>query len=142
MNQRVFIYTRSAGTEPELVRELRRAAESRGDIGGGRRSSMMTGSPGAANIRVGEQSLARLDQVDQIVVGGAGDLPGRVVNDLLKFSAHSAIMMSASISIVSRSTPAAPALPCSISSQGYRAAKLSQAIKTGQTGRKRGAADR
>ena len=48
------------------------------------RMSMMPRSWGAGNMPGGIALLAGLDHVDQVVVASAGDLPGRVVNDLLK----------------------------------------------------------
>jgi DNA invertase Pin-like site-specific DNA recombinase len=87
MQKRVFIYSRlplqQTRTKAEVLDALQRAVEDRGYV------VVATFVDDAAITRRGKyagwrEMLLRLDQVDQVVVADAGDLPGRNVADLLK----------------------------------------------------------
>jgi DNA invertase Pin-like site-specific DNA recombinase len=135
MNQRAIIYTRShtgrAGTEPELLRDLRQAVENRGDTLAG--SYVDDGQIAGRGKYAGwRKLLAGLDQVDEVIVGGAGDLPGKSVQDLLKvletlrdhdvgLHLHHEQIDTSGTGFVLLDLIAA-----------YRAAKLSAAIRNGQ----------
>jgi DNA invertase Pin-like site-specific DNA recombinase len=135
MDQRVIIYTRShtgpAGTDPELVSHLRRAAEARGDIIAATLvdDAQIAGRGKYAGWR---KLLARLDEVDEVIVGGAGDLPGRTLSDLLKilgtFRDHLVGLRLHHEQIDTASTGFATLEIV----EKFRAAKLSQSIKAGQ----------
>jgi DNA invertase Pin-like site-specific DNA recombinase len=82
MSKRTIIYTRQNGTDAEHS-ALRQAVEMRGDkvIG------TFTDDPailGRGKYSGWRELMAALHQADQVVVGRAGDLPGRSVADLLK----------------------------------------------------------
>ena len=132
MNRRIIIYTRSAGTDPELVSDLRQAVESRGDV------VLGTFADDAEIIGRGKYAgwnslIRRLDEVDQIVVGGAGDLPGRTVSDLLKlleaFRDHGVTLCFHREGIDTATGSSSTLLEIL---EAYRRAKLSQAIRDGQ----------
>jgi hypothetical protein len=132
MDQHVFIYVRShLGTEAELLHDLRQTVEDRGDtvIGTFADDGRIAGRGKYAGWR---DLLGRLDAVDQVIVGSAGDLPGRTVNDLLKIldrlRAHDVALRLHGEQIDTGDTSFA--LLAII--EAYRRAKLSQAIKTGQ----------
>jgi DNA invertase Pin-like site-specific DNA recombinase len=132
MQKRAIIYSRSAGTELELVCELRQAVEDRGDtvvaafvdddriVGRGK----YTGWRGL---------LAKLDGVDQVIVGRAGDLPGRTVQDVLKIlnilRDHGVTLFVYSEKIDTGTGSASAMLDVV---EAYRRTKLSAAIREGQ----------
>jgi DNA invertase Pin-like site-specific DNA recombinase len=84
--KRVVLYARSRSeqpqTEPDLLRDLHRDVERRGDavVGNYCDGGHLAGRGKNAGWR---KMLANLDGIDQIVVGSIGDLPGRKVDDLL-----------------------------------------------------------
>src|SRR5208283_321174 len=87
----VIIYTRRYSDRTRTEAELRQAAESRGDV-----VLASFGDDGRIDGR-GKYSgwrtlLKNLDGIHQVVVGRAGDLPGKTVADLFKilctFQAH------------------------------------------------------
>jgi DNA invertase Pin-like site-specific DNA recombinase len=135
MQKYVVIYTRSrtdpAGTGPELVSDLRRAVDDRDDIVVATfvDDGQITGRGKYAGWR---KLLAGLDQVDQVIVGGAGDLPGRTVQDLLKilgtFRDHGVTLFVRSEKIDTSGT----GFVLLDLIAAYRRAKLSAAIRDGQ----------
>src|SRR5271165_5083908 len=90
MNQRAIIYARSharrAGTEADLLRDMRQAVENRGDVvvatfvDDGR----ITGRGKYAGWNA---LIAGLGGIDQVMLAAAADIPGRTVNDLFKILA-------------------------------------------------------
>jgi DNA invertase Pin-like site-specific DNA recombinase len=131
MIQHVAIYARQNGTEPELLSELRRTVENRGD------AVVATYCDDARIIGRGKFAgwrnlLAHLDTVDRIAVTNAGDIPGKTVADLLKILGllrdHHVGLYLHDERIDTASTGFA--LLDIISA--YRRAKLSQAIRKGQ----------
>jgi DNA invertase Pin-like site-specific DNA recombinase len=131
MIQDVFIYTRQTGTQPELVASLRRTVESRGGsvVGVHADDAVITMRGKFAAWR---RMIADLDAVDQVMLSSAGDIPGKTIADLLKTLAifrdhgvglylHSEGIDTGSMTFALLDIIAA-----------YRAAKLSQAIRTGQ----------
>jgi DNA invertase Pin-like site-specific DNA recombinase len=131
MNRGIIIYTRSGGTDPELLHDLRQTVADRGDI------ALETFVDDDRIVGRGKYAgwrklLAGLDQVDQIVVGGAGDLPGRTVADLLKilgtFRDHDVSLYLHREGIDTSSSSFATLEIV----EAYRRAKLSAAIRAGQ----------
>jgi DNA invertase Pin-like site-specific DNA recombinase len=135
MQKYVIIYTRShtgpAGTDPELVSDLQQTVEDRDDVVAG---SYVDDAEitGRGKYQGWRKLLTKLDEADQVIVAGAGDLPGKSVNDLLKilgtFRDHGVGLYlhregidtsSAGFSILDLV-------------EAFRAAKVSQAIKAGQ----------
>jgi DNA invertase Pin-like site-specific DNA recombinase len=135
MNQRVIIYARlcsgQAGTEADLLLDLQQTVESRGDtvVAMFADDGRIVGRGKHAGWR---EMLACLNQVDLVIVAGAGDLPGRNVADLLKllgvFRDHHVGLYLHDEEIGTGSTSFA-ALEIV---EAYRRAKLSAAIKAGQ----------
>jgi DNA invertase Pin-like site-specific DNA recombinase len=135
MQKRIFIYSRlplqQIGTKAEVLHDLQRAAEDRGDT--------VTGTFVDDDRIVGRGKYAgwnalvrKLDEADQVIVGGAGDLPGRNVADLLKllglFRDHSVTLYFYREGIDTGSTGFALLKIV----EAYHRAKLSAAIKAGQ----------
>jgi hypothetical protein len=131
MAQRVAIYARQNGTQPELVASLRQTVATRGanvtvvclD------DAQMTARGKYAGWRT---LIAQLDTIDQIVVSNAGDIPGKTVPDLLKIlgtlKAHDVglYLHAERIDTGSASFAVLEIIAA------YRRAKLSQAIRNGQ----------
>ena len=136
MNQRVIIYARShagrAGTEADLLRDLRQAVEDRGDvvvsafIDDGR----ITGRGKYAGWNA---LVASLGGIDQVMLAAAADIPGRTVNDLFKilanFRDHSVGVHLHREGIDAGTGSAFTMLEIV---EEYRAAKVSAAIRAGQ----------
>jgi hypothetical protein len=132
MKVRTFVYVRHAfgknGTEAEL---LRKSAEDRGDtvIASFADDPVILGRGKYAGWNA---MLGNLDTIDQIVVGCAGDLPGRTVHDLLAILSilrdHAVGLRLHKEGIDTEDSPAAILDLTAI----YRRTKLSQAIKSGQ----------
>jgi DNA invertase Pin-like site-specific DNA recombinase len=130
--QRVAIYSRHTGPTTDVPCALRQAVEARGD--------MVVASfvddgriIGRGKYAGWNALLASLEDVDQVAVACACDLPGRTVNDLLKLLAT---FRDRGVGLFVND------LPIDTGSAGfalldliraYRAAKLSQAIRAGQT---------
>jgi DNA invertase Pin-like site-specific DNA recombinase len=128
---RTVIYVRHSfdqiGTEAEL---LRKSAEGRGD------TVIASFSDDPAILGRGKYAgwnamLSDLDNIDQIVVGCAGDLPGRTVRDLL---AIVSILQGNGVRLRLHrgeiDTDSGPAALLDLIT-AYRHAKVSQAIKAG-----------
>jgi hypothetical protein len=129
--QRVAIYFRHTGPITDVLSDLRQAVEARGDMVVA--SFVDDGRIVGRGKYAGWNSLvANLDDVDQVVVASAGDLPGRVVNDLLKvlatFRDRGVVLYIFDLRIDTGSAGFA-VLDLVFA---YRAVKLSQAIRTGQ----------
>jgi DNA invertase Pin-like site-specific DNA recombinase len=135
MQKRAFIYSRlpsqQTRSKAEVLDALRQAVEDRGDtvVAMFADDAEITGRGKYAGWRA---MLARLDDVDQIVVGGAGDLPGRTVSDLLKilgkFRDHDVSLYLHREGIdTSRSSFATLEIV-----EAFHAAMLSAAIRAGQ----------
>src|SRR5579862_7733444 len=80
---RTFIYTRQTSGQAEALASVRAATESRGDLV----ITTFTDDPailGKGKFGGWRAMITRLGEVDLVVVGSAGDLPGRTVKDLLK----------------------------------------------------------
>jgi DNA invertase Pin-like site-specific DNA recombinase len=135
MQKRVFIYSRlplqQTRTKAEVLDALRRAVEDRGYV------VVATFVDDAAITRRGKyagwrEMLSALDQVDEVIVASAGDLPGRNVADLLKllgvFRDHDVSLYLHREGIDTGSTSFATLEIV----EAYRAAKLSAAIREGQ----------
>ena len=82
MKKHVIRYTRQYSDRTRTEAELRQAAENRGDV-----VLASFGDDGRIDGRgkyAGWRTLLKnLEGIDQVMVGNAGDLPGRKVNDLL-----------------------------------------------------------
>jgi DNA invertase Pin-like site-specific DNA recombinase len=129
MMQRVAIYVRQTGTEPELIYFLRRTVEHHGDIvvatytDDGR----LTGRGKYAEWR---RLVANLNAVDQVVLSNAGDIPGKKVYDLLKILG---ILRDRSVGLSVHNIETVTTTSAVLDIvQEYRRAKLSQAIRNGQ----------
>jgi DNA invertase Pin-like site-specific DNA recombinase len=129
--QRVAIYFRHTGPNMDVLSDLRQAVEARGD--------MVVASfaddgriAGRGKYAGWNALLASLDDVDQVAVPSAGDLPGRTVNDLLKllatFRDRGVVLFVSDLRI---DTAGASFVVLDLI-RAYRAAKLSQAIRAGQ----------
>jgi DNA invertase Pin-like site-specific DNA recombinase len=131
MTQRVAIYARQNGTQPELVACLRQTVASRGAnvVVVCLDDAQMTGRGNYAGWRT---LIAYLDTVDQIAIPSAGDIPGKTIADLLKVLGtlrdhgvglylHAEQIDTGNGGFVSLELI-----------QAYRRAKLSQAIRNGQ----------
>ena len=129
MMQRVAIYVRQTGTEPELIYSRRRSIEQHGDtvVAIYADNGRLTGRGKYARWR---SLLTRLDTVDQVVVAGAGDLPGRSLADLLKILG---LLQDRGVALhlhnIETVTTTSAVLDIV---REYRRAKLSQAIRNGQ----------
>lgn len=136
MNRRTAIYYRqyqsSTGTEQELRDHLTQTVEDRGDVLAGTYidDGHLTGKGKYSGWRA---LLNDLGTIDQIVLADPGDLPGRTVGDLLNILAilttHGVAMVLPDQAIDTSTGPAAILDLI----RSYRRAKLSQAIKAGQT---------
>lgn len=129
--KRVIIYIRQhSNRTTEAI--LRQALEHHGDVVVATYSD--NGRHAGRGKYTGWRTLAsKLDGVDQVVVGGAGDLPGQTVNDLFKilgtFRDRGVGLRLHREDI--DTDGGAPAVLDLITA--YRAAKLSEAIKIGQS---------
>jgi DNA invertase Pin-like site-specific DNA recombinase len=129
--KRVTIYCRQTMPNAEVLSDLRQAVEARGDV------VMATFADDSRIIGRGKYAgwnalVSKLDQVDQVVVADAGDLPGRTVADLLRLLAmfHDCGVV---LYIYNRRVGSAGAnIDLLDVIDAYRAAKLSQAIRAGQ----------
>jgi DNA invertase Pin-like site-specific DNA recombinase len=127
---RVIIYTRQAFgqgvTQGEL---LRKSIEDRGDtvIAVVADDPAITGKGKYAGWRA---ALSELAQIDQIVVGSAGDLPGKSTTDLIKIMEtlcdHGVSVVVGDIDTGSGSAAVLDLVAA------YRGSKRSEAIKAGQ----------
>jgi len=129
--KRVAIYSRHTGPASDVLSNLRQAVEGHGDMAVA--SFVDDGRIVGRGKYTGWNSLlASLEDVNQVAVANAGDLPGRTVNDLLKvlatFRARGVGLFVSDLCIDTGS--AGFALLDLI--RAYRAAKLSQAIRAGQ----------
>jgi DNA invertase Pin-like site-specific DNA recombinase len=131
MTQHVAIYARPIETRTALLPDLRQAVEHRGAV------VVATYDDDGQIAGRGKYSgwrrlLARLDNVDQIVVSNAGDIPGKTIADLLKvlgtLKAHDVglYLHAERIDTGSASFAVLEIIAA------YRRAKLSQAIRNGQ----------
>jgi DNA invertase Pin-like site-specific DNA recombinase len=129
--QRIAIYFRHTGPITDVLSDLRQAVEARGD--------MVVASfeddgriAGRGKYAGWHTLISNLDDVDQVAVANAGDLPGRTVNDLLKllatFRDRGIGLLFSDLGIDTGSTGFAVLDLIN----AYRAAKLSQAIRAGQ----------
>ena len=135
MNKRVVVYHRKyasqAGTDQELIGNLIKVVDDRGDILAGTYidDGLLTGKGKNVGWRA---LLADLDDIDQIVLSDPGDLPGRTVGDLLgvlaTLTAHG-VSLSLPSQDIDTSTGTVAILDLL---RRYRASKLSQAIRAGQ----------
>jgi DNA invertase Pin-like site-specific DNA recombinase len=129
MMQRVGIYVRQTGTEPELLYYLRRTVEHHGDtvVAIYADNGRLTGR---GKYAAWQRLIASLDTVDQVVVADAGDLPGRSVADLLKtlglLRDHGVTLHLHNIETGATTSAVLDLI------EAYRRAKLSQAIRNGQ----------
>jgi len=136
MTLRVALYVRSHSGSPqtaELLCDLRQDVERRGGV------IVASHSDDGRIVGRGKYSgwrtlLTNLEWVDQVVVGSAGDLPGQKVQDLFKildlFRHHGVGLYLVHDGI---NTGAGSAAVLDLIS-AYCRAKLSEAIKFGQTG--------
>ena len=131
MMQRVAIYVRQTGTEPELIYSA--PADRRGPWGHGGchilDDGRMTGRGKYAEWR---RLVANLNAVDQVVLSNAGDIPGKKVNDLLKILG---ILRDHGVGLYLHNEhidTASSGFALLDLIRAYRRAKLSQAIRAGQ----------
>ena len=129
---KIIIYSRQASTQcGSQLEVLRKSIESRGDkiVGIVADDPAIVGRGKYAGWRAIVDDLA---QIDQIVIGSAGDLPGKSVADLLKILAvlndHDVGLCAVHEGI---DTCAGPSALLDLIT-AYRAAKLSEAIRAGQ----------
>jgi len=131
MKVTVAIYLRTTGTEPELLSDLRRIIENRGDV--------LLGTfaddgrlEGKGKNAAWNRLLASLDRIDRILLADPGDLPGRSVGDILTMlatmTAHGVTVAVPALAIDTR-FGSAPTIDLI---QAYRRAKRSAAIRAGQ----------
>src|SRR5271166_3734400 len=136
MNQRVIIYARwhagRAGTEADLLRDVRQAIEDRGDVVV---SAFVDDGRiiGRGKYAGWNALIASLGGVDQVMLAAAADIPGRTVNDLFKilagFRDHS---VSVHLHREGIDTGSGSAFTMLEIVAAYRAAKVSAAIRAGQ----------
>jgi DNA invertase Pin-like site-specific DNA recombinase len=135
MKKRTVIYTKldpsQTGTEPEFLHDLRQAVEHRGDVVVA--AFVDDGRIAGRGKYAGWRSLvARLDVVDQVVVGCAGDLPGWKAIDLLKLLG---LLRAHGVSLYVRpdgiDTDAGSEAILDLI-VAYRRAKFSEAVRAGQ----------
>ncbi|MGD0105149.1 MAG: recombinase family protein [Rhodopila sp.] len=131
MIQRVFIYVRQTGTQPELVHSLQQTVANRGGnvVSVHTDDAAITGRGKYAGWR---NMVADLGAVDQVVLSNAGDLPGKTVADLFKVLA---ILRNHGVGLylhAERIDTASTTFAVLDIVAGYRAAKLSEAIRAGQ----------
>ena len=131
MKKSVVIYARTVGTEPELLSDLCRIVEDRGDV------VVATFCDDARIDGKGKNSdwrrlLADLDRIDEIVLADAGHPPGRTVSDLLAILA-TLTEHGVSLSVPSQGIDTTTGSAAILDLIGvYRRAKRSQAIRQGQ----------
>jgi DNA invertase Pin-like site-specific DNA recombinase len=129
MMQRVTIYVRQTGTEPELLSDLQQTVEDRGGIVVATYidDPRITGRGKYAEWR---RLLANLNAVDQVLLSNAGDIPGKTVADLLKILGllrdRGVALHLHNIETVTTTSAVLDIV------QEYRRAKLSEAIRNGQ----------
>jgi DNA invertase Pin-like site-specific DNA recombinase len=135
MHKRVALYARSplnqTETEAVILRDLRQAAEARGDtvVATYLDDDRITGRGKHAGWR---KLIGALDQVDQVAVADAGDLPGRTVGDLLRtLSIFRGLSVTLHIDHKEIDTASTGFAMLDIIT-AYRAAKRSAAIRIGQ----------
>jgi hypothetical protein len=135
MKKSVAIYLRAIGTEPELIDGLRQIVEGRGDAVFGIFIDDAR-IEGKGKYGAWRRLLDHLDQIDQIVLGDPGDMPGRVGRptgfDVL---AALATLAAYGVSILVPKMGIDTANGCAAVLDfvaGYRRAKKSAAIKRGQ----------
>jgi DNA invertase Pin-like site-specific DNA recombinase len=131
MNQHVIIYIRQYSNRTRTDAELRKAVESRGDVlvsvycDDGRIA-------GRGKYSGWRALLKNLGSVDQVLVGGASDLPGRTVNDLLAIlSTLGDHRVGLYLHQEGVDTDAGSAAIVALI-EAYRREKLSEAIRNGQ----------
>jgi hypothetical protein len=136
MQKQVVLYavlqSVSTDTSPEPLEDLRQAVEDRGDTVAG---SYVDYGP---EVRLRQRNvgwktvLGSLDDIDQVAVMSAGDLPGKTVKELLKvldcLRAHG-VSLYLHGECIDTSNGSAAFLDLMAA---YRRAKLSQAIRRGQ----------
>jgi DNA invertase Pin-like site-specific DNA recombinase len=130
MKNRTAIYTRTTGPDPELLLDLAKIVEDRGDPAV---VAIYTddGSVAGKGRNAGWRRLmANLGEIDEIVIGNVGDLPGTTVKDLLAVletvRGHGVNLV---VGDIDTSTGASAVLDLVAA---YRRAKRGQAIKRGQ----------
>jgi len=130
MKNSVAIYVRTNGTEPELLCDLRRIVEDRGDVIFGTFIDDAT-IQGKGKNAAWRRLLDSLDQIDQIILNDPGDLPGRssVGDVLLALATLTAHDVSLVVGDIDTSTGASAVLDLVAA---YQRAKIGQAIKRGQ----------
>ena len=131
MKKHVILYTRQYPDRTRTEAELRQAVENRGDV-----VLASFGDDGRIDGRgkyAGWRTLLKnLEGIDQVMVGNAGDLPGRKVNDLLAILStlgdHGVglYLHREEIDTADGSVAVLNLI------DAYRRAKLSQAIRNGQ----------
>jgi DNA invertase Pin-like site-specific DNA recombinase len=132
MNTAVAIYARTNGTEPEPLSGLRQTVEDRGDVVFGVFIDDAT-IQGKGKNAAWRRLLDSLDQIDQIILNDAGDMPGRssvgdVLLALATLTAHGVNIVVPSLGIDTADGSAAVLDLIA----AYRRAKLGQAIRRGQ----------
>ena len=134
MNQRVVIYHTCQSGRTGTDRELRQFVDSRGDTVVATYSNSPPGGRHGRRRSGWKALLAGLGGIDQVVVQSAGDLPGRKVHDLLNFldrlKDHGVGLYLVTEDIDTGNGAAFTLLEIV---EAYRRAKLSQAIRAGQT---------
>jgi len=132
MSQRVAVYARLPEDKSGVLRVLQLSIEQRGGIVVGvyRDNALITGRGKFAGWR---KLLSIIADVDEVALINAGDIPGRTIADLLKFldllRDHNVGLDLLDEGISTRRDTFAMANIV----RAYRRAKLSQAIRNGQT---------
>ena len=131
MSKRTIIYMRQQSGQTGTQEELNLAVESQGGvvIASYLDDGRITGRGKYAGWR---KLVANLDGIDQIVVGSAGDLPGKAVNDFLKILGHPR-EQSVGLRLHREGIDTGTDSPLNILDliAAYRSAKTSEAIKVG-----------
>lgn len=131
MNKRVITYIRHQSDQAGTEAEQRQAVQHHGDmvIASYMDDGRIVGRGKYAGWR---KLLANLDGIDMVIMGGAGDIPGKTVADLFKilgtFNDHGISLRLHREGI--DTTDGAAAVLDLIAA--YRAVKLSEAIRNGQ----------
>ena len=129
--KQTLIYHRQAIPDTEQLSSLRHTVEARGDM------VVATFVDDGRIVGRGKYAgwnplVSKLDDVDQVVVANAGDLPGRTVPDLLKllatFRDRDVVLYIYSLQV----DTAGANVDLLDLITAYRTAKLSAAIKAGQ----------
>jgi DNA invertase Pin-like site-specific DNA recombinase len=129
--QRIAIYFRHSGPNMDVLSDLRQAVEVRGDM------VVAAFADDGRIVGRGKYAgwnglLASLEDVDQVAVANAGDLPGRTVNDLLKLLATFRDRGVVLYIVNQRIDTGSAGFALLDLIRAYCAAKLSQAIRAGQ----------